>query len=548
MKDFDRRQFRLFFRLLSDLGARRELVGQFGFDQRAVMLSGGFGVLIGGLFSLAALADPPARGYFVFAIAVSALMLLPQLVSQAADAFMNPAEVSVLAHRPIYASSYLAAKAVFVVRAALIVTLPLNVIPALAGATLPGTRWFYPITHLAAVSLGAVFTAFVVCGVFGLLFGVLPIARVRTAALWVQLIAVTVVPFSPQLIGHLDIPLDLDARAWSAVPVTWFAAIGLVGQPGRPPLDPWLALPALAVAVVFIVIGVRSLTQDYMTHASTMMRMKSGGRPLRRTALRHLLPRIPWPGGQTTRAGTAFVGAMAVRDWQFRRTFLTGSVGIVVLLGIGIGRRFAESPLEVGGRFNPLHVLPFMLGILMLNASMALAFTDRPAAKWIFALVSARGLRGIVRGMYWGLWRPLVAMPHAILFAAGAVFWGLRDAALFSTYSLAIASMYLGAGLWLADGLPFTKPADPKRSQALMGVMLTYFSLPVGSPRCSGSYSSAPLAAADRDGCFRSGGLAGGSCVVPDSREPHPAHALDWRRQTEDVRADRVASRVVAME
>jgi hypothetical protein len=175
-------------------------MSQFGLDQHAMLLSGGFGLLIGGFIGLAALGDPPVRGFLMAALGISAFWLVPRLVSQAADAFMNPAEVSVLAHRPIRAGSYLAAKFVFVLRAALVTTLPLNLVPAFAGATLEGTRWFYPLTHMVAAAAGTAFTALVVCGIFGLLFRFLPIGKVRAAALWLQLAAVTVGPFSPQLL------------------------------------------------------------------------------------------------------------------------------------------------------------------------------------------------------------------------------------------------------------------------------------------------------------------------------------------------------------
>jgi hypothetical protein len=472
MRDFDRRQFRLFLRLLNDLGSRRELTSQFGLDQHAMLLSGGFGLLIGGFIGLAALGDPPVRGYLMAALGISAFWLVPRLVSQAADAFMNPAEVSVLAHRPIRAGSYLAAKFVFVLRAALVTTLPLNLVPAFAGATLEGTRWFYPLTHMVAATAGTAFTALVVCGIFGLLFRFLPIGQVRAAALWLQLAAVTVGPFSPQLLTALDLPLNLDARVWSAIPVTWFAAVGLVGQPGRAPLDISLAVPAMALSAVLVALGVRSLTQGYLTRVSTMMRLKSRGGRHRR--LRDRVPAIPLPGGQGTRAGVAFIRALAPRDWQFRRMFLGGSIGIVILFGVGIGRRFAESPLAPDARAGALYFLPLILGILMLQASVALAFTDRPGAKWIFQLTPARGLRGMVRGMYWALWAPLAVLPNLAIFVAGTVHWGFRDAAIFSTYSLAVTSLYLGAGLWLAGGLPFTKPPDPTRGTAQMGVMMVY--------------------------------------------------------------------------
>lgn len=472
--DFDSKQFRLFLRLLSTLGSRHELTSQFGLDQHAAMLSSGFGLLIGGFVGLAALAQPPARGYLVTTLAISALWLVPQLVSRAADTFMNPGEVAVLAHRPVRTGAYLAAKTVYLFKAALIATLPLNLVPALAGLALAGTRWFYPLTHLLAVVLGTIFTALVACGVLGALFRVFRLERVRAAALWVQLVAVTVVPLAPRLFTTLHVPLDLNARVWSAIPIAWFASIGLLGQTARPPLDLRLVIPVAVACMLLVGFGMHALTQDYLTRVSTMMRLRARRSRRGPVFVSRLVSRLTFPGGQPTRAGTMFVSALALRDWQFRRTFLSGSVGIVAIFALGIGRRFSISPFAAEARFSPLHFLPVVLGVTMLNACVAVAFTERPQAKWIFQTMSATGLRGVVRGTYWGLWRLFVALPHVVLVGAAAWFWGLPDAVMFCAYSLAVTSLYLGAGVWLADGLPFTKPADLNRRRSLTGVMFAF--------------------------------------------------------------------------
>lgn len=478
--DFDRKQFTLFLRLLSTLGSRHELTSQLGLDQHAVMLSSGFGLLIGGFVGLAALGHPPVRGYLVTSLVISALWLVPQLVSRAADTFMNPAEIAVLAHRPVSPGAYLAAKTVYLLKAALIATLPLNVIPAVAGLSLTGTRWFYPVTHLLAIVLGTIFTALIACGVLGALFRVFPLNRVRAAALWVQLVAVTVVPLAPRLFTTLHVPLDLNARVWSAIPIAWFASIGLLGQAARPLLDPWLMMPVAIACVLLIGFGLRSLTQDYLTRVSTMMRMRPRRSRRASSVFDRIAPGLLLPGGQPVRAGTMFVSALALRDWQFRRMFLGGSVGIVAIFALAIGRQFATSPFADHARFSPLHLLPVVLGVTMLNACLAVAFTERPQAAWIFQVVPAKGLRGVVRGTYWGLWRMFVALPHAALAGAAAWCWGIPDAVMFSAYSLAVTSLYLGAGLWLAGGLPFSRLADPNRRRAMTGVMFAYIGAGAG--------------------------------------------------------------------
>ena len=175
----DRRQYRLLVRLFRDLSDRREMTGQLGLDRAALGYLSIWLVVIGGFFSLMAAGGPTPRFFLGFNLAIGALILIPILVSDAADAFMNPAEAFVLAHQPIHGRTFIAAKATYIVYVACRVVVSLNVIPAFAGLTLAGNRWFYPIAHLTAAALAGVFLALFTCGLFGVLFQFVPIRRLR---------------------------------------------------------------------------------------------------------------------------------------------------------------------------------------------------------------------------------------------------------------------------------------------------------------------------------------------------------------------------------
>lgn len=474
-RDFEWRQYRLLLRLLRDLGSRRELTSQFGLDTNALTILGGGSLLLGGLVSLFAFANPPAREYLLVCLALTAFAVLPILVADAADAFLNPAEVSVLAHRPVRSLTYLAAKATYVVRTTLAIALPLNLLPALTAVSLAETRWFYPFTHLLAVALASVFTALVMCGVFGVVLRILPIAKVRSAALWVQLVSVTIVPVAPQLSRFVDVDVDLDAPIWSALPVVWFAAVGLAGQDGRPVIHPLVALPSMLLSVVAIGFGVRALTRDYLIRVATLMRTRSRSVP--RRAQGWAGPLAAWvTGNQAGRGGTTFVTKMAARDWHFRREFLRGTMAIVIPMGILIVSRGATSPFA-SGRFSPIHLLPHFIGLVLIGTAQTLAFTNHHQAAWVFQTVPASGLRGVVRGAWWSLWGLGIGVPYLVAFALTVQAWDLRDALVFTAYSLAVSSFYLGAGVWLLDGLPFAKPPNPARASAAIGVMMWFLAL-----------------------------------------------------------------------
>src|SRR6185503_19707219 len=179
----------------------------------------------------------------------------PILVSDAADAFMNPAEAFVLAHQPILSRTFIAAKATYIVYVACRVVASLNVMPAIAGLMLDGHRWFSPIAHLTAAALTGVFLALFTCGLFGVLFQFVPIRKLRHAALWMQLASATF-PFLLNLAiqgvtrllrNHPELGVGLDVRYWSAAPLMWFVAVGLAGHSSRPDLFAPIALPAMTI-------------------------------------------------------------------------------------------------------------------------------------------------------------------------------------------------------------------------------------------------------------------------------------------------------------
>ena len=457
----DRRQYRLLVRLFRDLSDRREMTGQLGLDRAALGHLSIWLVVIGGLFSLMAAGRPTPPFFLGFNLAIGALILIPMLVSDAADAFMNPAEAFVLAHQPIHGRTFIAAKATYIVYVACRVVVSLNMIPALAGLILEGNRWFYPITHLAAAALAGVFLALFTCGLFGVLFQFVPIRSLRHAALWMQLAAATF-PFllNPAIQGmtrllrnHPELGAGLDARYWSGVPLMWFVAVGLTGHPGRPELFAPIALPAMTISAVFIAFGARSLSQDYMTHVVMLRRAGRTGRRARGLTVRFGALARRLSGQPSGRAAFAFVSRMAVRDWQFRRFFLAGAIPLLAPMVLGERRGDFASPFS--GRLSQSHLLPHLIGFVMMAVCRILVYSDQYRAAWIFLTVPVGSLRAFARGIYLALWMPGIALPHLVALAVLGWYWSPGEAVMFAAYSAALASFYLAASLLRIEGLPF---------------------------------------------------------------------------------------------
>jgi hypothetical protein len=477
----DRRQYRLLVSLFRELSARREMTGQLGLDRTALSYLGLWLVIIGGFVSLMAVVRPTARFFLGFNLAISALFLIPILVSDAADAFMNPAEAFVLAHQPIRSRTLIAAKATYIVYVAGRVVVSLNLIPAFAGLTLDGNRWFYPLTHLAAAALAGVFLALFTCGLFGVLFQFVPIRKLRNAALWMQLVAATM-PFllNPAIQGvsrlagsNPQLRFDLDARYWSAVPLIWFIAVGLVGRVGRPELFLPIALPAMAISAVFIGVGARTLSQDYMTRIVMLMRARRANRRRLRIGDRLGAFARRVSGKPSGRAAFAFVGKMATRDWQFRRFFLAGTIPLLAPIVLGLQRGAIASPFA--GDLAPAHFLPHLIGMVVLAVCRILVHSDQYRAAWVFLTVPIGSAGAFARGIYLAIWVPCIALPHLAVVAVFAWYWGTGEAVLFAAYSAAVASFYLAASLLRIEGLPFARaPVATAPFEMMTGILFLF--------------------------------------------------------------------------
>ena len=119
----------------------------------------------------------------------------------------------------------------------------------------------------------------------------------------------------------------------------WFVAVGLVGHASRPELFAPIALPAMTIAAVFMAFGARSLSQDYMTHVVMLTRARRASRRAPGLTVRFGTLARRLSGQPSGRAAFAFVGKMAVRDWQFRRFFLAGTIPLLAPMVLGLQSR-----------------------------------------------------------------------------------------------------------------------------------------------------------------------------------------------------------------
>jgi len=87
------------------------------------------------------------------------------------------------------------------------------------------------------------------------------------------------------------------------------------------------------------------------------------------------------------------------------------------------------------------------------------------------------GLRAFVRGIFWSLWLPTVAAPHAIVLVFTLVRWPWRDAAAFVAFSAALTSFCLAVFVAVVGGLPFASPPRTSGNTAAFPITVAFFAV-----------------------------------------------------------------------
>jgi len=233
---------------------------------------------------LVAVTQPDAATYLALFMAFTAVIMLSILLSETGNSLINPAEGLVLAHQPINGATYVAAKLTHLARIVLYLVPGLNLIPAFAGSFLKQARWWYPLFHLGAALAMGILVALLCCAIFGWLLRFVPAARLKAAA---------------QLLSTLPMLAMIYLKSFRE----WAARSHVFGWlPSRPAARASLWLIPILFAAAVVVLGLRSLSADYLIRVSSLSRSGTTlGRAERRSWMGDLVAR--YFGGQAARAG-----------------------------------------------------------------------------------------------------------------------------------------------------------------------------------------------------------------------------------------------------
>jgi len=447
------KQFWLLAGLFEKLSDRREIMTQLGRSGVALKKAAWmYFVLIGIGSLLFAGARPTAGTYFWGFMFVTAFILFGVLLSETGNSLVNPTEGLVLAHQPINGATYTAAKLTHLLRILLYFVPGTSGVPALAGLLIKGTSWWYPLLHITAAFTVGLLVALLCCAIFGVLIRIVPVARLKAVGQITEmvplLLMVTIPRIGPAARG---IPLP----AWVTAPPPYAVPI-------------LIAVGALT-AIGSVIFGLRSLSGDFLIRVSDIVHTGSGSRAkVRRSGMSDAVAFLF--GGPGSRAGFEYLSRMLSRDWQYRRQFL-GMIPALIAPLVWLFQDSGISPFS--GQFSSTHVLPHLFGFILFWMCTLLPFSEHYKGAWVFLLAPSRAFEGVARGVFAWMWLKLIVLPHAILFLVFAWRWGAAlDSALFTAFSLAVASVYLGLEMRTIEGMPFTQQPVASRGSHVFPILM----------------------------------------------------------------------------
>ncbi len=470
----DLHQYLVLLGLFSALSDRLEFMGLTAALKHVL----GFYVFASLVMSLFVLGNPTLAGYLLLMIGFSMFSMLWMLLMDAANSIMNPDEAAVLAHQPIRGATYVAAKLTHVLIIVTATIPALNLLPAIAGLALRDARWFYPLTHLMAAYLAGLFVAFLVCGVYGWLFRFIAPAKLKNAALWLQLIAFIVMPALQQIITMAGLhglrgPGAALRSSW--MPWRWFVALGLTGHSAYPGFSHGEAVAAFLTTCAFIAFGLRAFRADYMSRVSSLIQGSAGSadRVSHGAKLAPLVRKVT--GAPSGYGAFSFMCIMLRRDWNFRRQAIPNLSPFVLVPLAAVIASIRKTPFTLSGfsarDFSLMHLLPHCVGMALVVACMLISYTAEPKGSSVFAGLPIGRLGPFVRGIYASLWLPAIIL-HLCLLVPCIWFWGAVQGLLFIGFSAALVSLYTGLAIFLIDGFPFANAFRPSMVSAMPVIFL----------------------------------------------------------------------------
>lgn len=428
-------------------------------EGRPFLYALGFYALLSGLASALLLVAPNLRLYLLGTLSFNLLLLLLALFVELGASLAAPADLALVAPRPVSSRTYLAAKLSNLFLYLLQVDLALALPPALLGTIRPDAFWSFAPAHLLASLLLGFFAVGMSATFFLLLvrlFAPEGLQRIFRAA---QLFGLIAVVFAFHLAARWAAGPEGAAHgaenSISPFPPAWYAAAVELLMGNRAQMGE--AATGIAASLLGILLAVPLLSEGYIYRISEALALDAGRRARRakrRSANLDIARSIA--GDAVARALFSFVLAMLARNRYLR--FQLSPLFILALYPLFACRDSPAGPATAASE------IAFAAAGAALIAAALLPYCDEFRGNWIFHSApspdAGRALAGIGRALM-----VATVLPVSLLTAAAASFSCGKLASLGALlFGISTGYLALQLGLLFQSSLPFTR--EPRKGLA----------------------------------------------------------------------------------
>lgn len=388
----DGQQLRALLRCYWRLSTRGKLAGSIRRRQsgkpRGLLFIAAMYMLVGLTTSLSVFAHMNVFTYAIILHSMTFLVVGMAITSESGDILFSANESDVLLHRPIHSRTLLLAKGLNLVGLALFLAGSLNFFPTFFGLAALGAHWWFPLTHLASITLLSVFCCAAVVCTYGLIVRFFDREKFDNFAAWTQVamsfLFVGGYQLVPRLMQHFD-GLNLENSPFlMPLPPAWFAAVDAVDSIQSTQHSIWwLIIIGLVATGVLTYSAIGKLAPSYGEALARLGETRQQAAKSRRGPQQTDRRRNPffrwWMPDPIERASFRLAAAYMRRDREIKLRLYPslGSFLIFPLMGL-LDRRTGTSP------FIPLLTV-WMLGQLPIIAMETLRTSSQAAAADIFA-------------------------------------------------------------------------------------------------------------------------------------------------------------------
>jgi hypothetical protein len=385
-------QLRALLRCYWRLSTRGKLAGSMRRRQsgkpRGLLFIAAMYMLVGLTTSFSVFAHMNVFTYAMILHSMTFLVVGMAITSESGDILFSANESDVLLHRPIHSRTLLLAKGLNLIGLALFLAISLNFFPTFFGLAARGAQWWFPLTHIASITLLSIFCCSAVVCTYGLIVRFLDREKFDNFAAWTQVamsfLFVGGYQLVPRLMQRFD-GLNLENSPFlMPLPPAWFAAVDAVGT--MPPAQHsvwWLMVIGFVATGALTYSAIGKLAPSYGEALAKLGEARQRSAKSRRSPQKIGDRRNPffhwWMPDPIERASFRLAAAYMRRDREIKLRLYPslGSFLVFPLMGL-LDRRTGASP------FIPLLTV-WMLGQLPIIAMETLRTSSQAAAADIFA-------------------------------------------------------------------------------------------------------------------------------------------------------------------